>query len=193
MDPNQSVDLFIRSQDLLLPDDLDGESSSRYTPGSALRNAESSVSDRWKTRLTLPQTRDYEANLFLRSQDLLEPDDLEMDSRGYTPGSASRRSTTSLSEGWRSKLASLRDRGFERMESVRDRMTERATRVSTVRDGVTARIHGMGRELREHPAKWASIAAGAGVGMGFAGRMLMRMRARARRQMPPSLIIVETC
>jgi hypothetical protein len=156
MDPNQSIDLFIRSQGLLLPDDLDGESSSRYTPGSALR------------------------------------DD--------TPGAASRRSNMSLNEGWRSRLVSLKERGFERMESMRDRMTGRVSsmndtatsRVSTMRDGVTERVHGMGRELRQHPVKWAGMAAGAGIGMGLAGRMMMRMRARSRRPMP-SLVIIETC
>jgi hypothetical protein len=53
-------------------------------------------------------------------------------------------------------------------------------------------VSAAGRELREHPAKWAAVAAGAGAGLGFAGRMLMRLRARAQREMP-SLVIIETC
>lgn len=196
---NRSEDLFMRSQDLLVPDDMQGDSS-QYTPGSALREADASMGENGRSRLASPRTRDHEANLFLRSQDLLEPDDLEMDTKGYTPGSALHRSMTSLGDGWRGRLSSLKERGLERMDSVRGGMLDRFStmrggmtqRMSTLRAGFEDRVSGVSRELRDHPAKWAAVAAGAGVGLGFAGRMLMRLRARAQRELP-SIVIIETC
>ena len=207
---DRSEDLFMRSQDLLVPDDMQGDSS-QYTPGSALRDADASMGEDGRSRLVAPRTRDHGANLFLRSQDLLEPDDLEMDSKGYTPGSAMHRSMTSLSDGWRGRLSSLKERGLERMDSVRGGVFDRfstmrdgmSERMSTMRDGMTermstareevgGRVSEVSREMREHPMKWAAVAAAAGVGLGFAGRMLMRMRTRVQREMP-SLVIIETC
>jgi ElaB/YqjD/DUF883 family membrane-anchored ribosome-binding protein len=184
MELNRTAEeLFLRSQDLLMPDELDGESGSHYTPGSASRHSDPSVSDMMATRSTLPRTRDFEANLFLRSQDLLEPDELDMESSQYEPGSATR---SHGREKWRSKLAALKSRGFERVGSMRDQMTGK---VSSARAGVNDRVAGANRNMRSHPAKWAGIAAGAGVGLGLMSRLL---RARRRRQLP-DLILIETC
>jgi hypothetical protein len=43
-------------------------------------------------------------------------------------------------------------------------------------------------KLREHPARWAGIAAGAGLGTGLLGRFL---RHRTRRRRGPAIVIIE--
>ena len=193
MSPKDSGDLFMRSQDLVSPDDADAESE-HYQPGAALHDSDSSVSGRATSSPIVAEREDREVSRFLRSQDLIDMDDF-----GFETG-RSHRSITSLSEGWRDKLSSLKSRGFERMGSVRETMTGRLSsmhestmsRVSAMRSGLTERADGVSRNLREHPAKWTGIAAGIGMTLGLAGRLAMKMRSRARRVLP-TLVIVEAC
>lgn len=110
---------------------------------------------------------------------------------GFEVESASFHPEVSRSNVIRTRFGDLKSRSLSKVHDVRKGMTDRTALIkSNVQHSMTTAKTSAQRSMRNHPARWAGIAAGSGFVLGLLGRFI-QSRNEHRHHMP-ELVVIET-